>query len=200
MLLAAGYAPLFDETGLSAPEMDQIRNLMRELLRRIDPFPGLLIDRHFDIYDSNRGFRCLCKTFVHDESLLQREPPNLLRLFLDPACCGNSVVNFEEMYTTMFNRLRRNVRVLGADDASIALMEEIERHRPAEFGGIPEDLPRLIMPLHLRKDDAEVRLFTMVASMGGACNITLQELQVEFTMPVDEASDQFLHDMVRACP
>jgi len=200
MLLTAGYAPLFEETGLSEPEMDQIRSTMRYLLRRSEPFPSILIDRHFNIFDYNRGFTCLCKTFVHDESLLQREPRNLLRLFLNPACCGNSVVNFDEMYTTMFNRLRRTVSVLGSDDAGVALMREIEAYRPSEFATVPEDLPRLIMPLHLRKGDAEVRLFTMVASMGGALNITLQELQLEFTLPVDKASDEFLHDMVRACP
>ena len=51
------------------------------------------------------------------------------------------------------------------------------------------DRPALLVPLHLRKDGVEVRLFTTVTTLGTPTDITLQELRIESYFPADEASD-----------
>ena len=52
------------------------------------------------------------------------------------------------------------------------------------------------MPLHLKKNELELSLFTMVATMGGPLNITLQEVQMEFALPTDENSNRLLLELV----
>jgi transcriptional regulator with XRE-family HTH domain len=40
LLLAAGYAPVYDETNLEAPRMAAIRAMVRQLLTAHEPYPG----------------------------------------------------------------------------------------------------------------------------------------------------------------
>ncbi len=197
MLVSAGYAQLYEETGLSEPEMDQVRSMLQMLVRQNDPFPSMLIDRHWDILEANRSFYLMCETFVHNPELLKAEPLNLVRCFLNPECLGNSVVNYAEMFDTMVNRAKRLVNVMGNDPDSQQLLEEVASYNLRKGLEVTDALPELVMPLRLKKGDKEVSLFTMVATMGAPLDVTLQELQLELGLPMDEASDAFLRNLVK---
>jgi transcriptional regulator with XRE-family HTH domain len=197
MLISAGYSPIYEETGLSEPEMEQVRSMLNVMVQQNGLFPSMLIDRHWNILEANLAFDLMCRTFVEDETLLEEEPLNLVRCFLNPRCLGNSVVNYREMVETMVNRVRRFINVLGIDQQRSALMEEVLSYQPTQSDQIAEDEPHLVMPLRLRKGNKELSLFTMVATMGAPLNITLQEIQLEFGLPMDAASETFLRQMVK---
>lgn len=55
LLLAAGYAPLYRQTSLDAPEMDAARRAVDLLLRQQEPFPGIVIDRYWNTLSMNAG-------------------------------------------------------------------------------------------------------------------------------------------------
>ena len=197
MLMSAGYAPLYEETGLSEPEMDQVRSMLHTLVRQNDPYPSMLIDRHWNILESNIGFKLMCNTFVNNPERLAAKPLNLVRCFLDPECLGNSVVNYAEMFDTMVNRAKRLMNIMGGDPDSRQLLEDVSGYHLRKGLEVASDLPQLVMPLRLKKGNKEVSLFTMVASMGAPLNVTLQELQLEIGLPMDEVSNVFLHDLVK---
>src|SRR5262252_7001521 len=44
LLLAAGYAPVYHERGLDAPEMAQVRRALQFTLRQQEPYPALVVD------------------------------------------------------------------------------------------------------------------------------------------------------------
>jgi hypothetical protein len=46
--------------------------------------------------------------------------------------------------------------------------------------------------MHLKLGDAEVRLFSMLTTVGTPQDVTLQEIHVESFMPADDASDALL--------
>ena len=46
LLTAAGYAPVYRETGLDAPEMAQVKQALGFMLRQQEPFPAMVLDRH----------------------------------------------------------------------------------------------------------------------------------------------------------
>ena len=48
------------------------------------------------------------------------------------------------------------------------------------------------MPLHLKRGGVELRLFTMLAQVGGAQDVTAAELHIETLMPADPASEALL--------
>ena len=54
----------------------------------------------------------------------------------------------------------------------------------------PADIP--ILPMHFRKGDTELRLFTTLATLGTPQDITVQELRVESFFPMDDATAKTL--------
>src|SRR4029079_12544951 len=49
LLLAAGFAPRFAETPLDAPAMATARGALQRLLDAHDPYPGVVLDGHWDV-------------------------------------------------------------------------------------------------------------------------------------------------------
>src|SRR4051794_7439025 len=52
LLVAAGFAPLYSETPLAAPEMDAARAVIDQLLET-HPYPAIAVDRRWDLVNAN---------------------------------------------------------------------------------------------------------------------------------------------------
>jgi hypothetical protein len=46
LLMAAGYAPIYSESALNAPEMDSIVKALKRVLQQHEPFPAVVLDRY----------------------------------------------------------------------------------------------------------------------------------------------------------
>ena len=53
LLLAAGYAPLYAERPLDAPEMAPVRDALDRFLRSHEPYPAIVVDRHHNLIAAN---------------------------------------------------------------------------------------------------------------------------------------------------
>jgi transcriptional regulator with XRE-family HTH domain len=53
MLVAAGYAPVFEERPLASPEMAAARQAVERVLKGHEPFPALAVDRHWQLVSAN---------------------------------------------------------------------------------------------------------------------------------------------------
>ena len=49
LLLAAGYAPVYAERALDAPEMAPVRDAVEPVLAGHEPFPALVVDRGWNL-------------------------------------------------------------------------------------------------------------------------------------------------------
>src|SRR5687768_1503326 len=49
LLTAAGYAAMYRETALAAPEMRQVRRALDFILRQQEPYPALVVDGRWNI-------------------------------------------------------------------------------------------------------------------------------------------------------
>ena len=47
----------------------------------------------------------------------------------------------------------------------------------------------LLLPIHIRTADVELRLFSTIMTLGTPQDVTLQELRIETFFPADEASE-----------
>ena len=81
LLLAAGYAPEYGQTDLDAPEMAAVRDALDLVLGHAEPFPALVVDRHWDLVRANAGLSLLLDGV--DPRLLA-PPVNVLRVSLHP--------------------------------------------------------------------------------------------------------------------
>jgi len=71
-LLAAGYAPVFEERKLDSPALHEARQAIDVLLKSAEPFPALVVDRGWNLVAANAALQPLL-ALVDDSGLLQ--PP-----------------------------------------------------------------------------------------------------------------------------
>ncbi|MGH8865445.1 MAG: helix-turn-helix domain-containing protein, partial [Burkholderiales bacterium] len=81
LLLAAGYAPLYAETGLNTPEMAEARRAVEIILAQQEPYPAIAIDRHWNILISNAATGRFLSLFP---GCVLSEPLNGPRLIFHP--------------------------------------------------------------------------------------------------------------------
>ena len=194
LLASAGYAAIYRETGLSSPEMIQVRKTLEFILKTTDPYPAMIIDRYWNVLSSNAPFQYLVEEFIADKSFYNPENFNLARIVLHPRGWQTVIQNFDEFEPFMVNRVRRMVTANPDDTKMAELLEEITHYESSSSENIEQDtnaLPQIIMPIHLKNDEHEVKVFTTTATLGAPQDITLQELRIEAGFPMDEKTDQF---------
>jgi transcriptional regulator with XRE-family HTH domain len=201
ILISAGYASYYQDTGLSDPEMRDARIVLEKILHLHEPYPAMLIDRNWDIVLCNKAFEHLVQAFAGDYSALKDKPWNLMRMLFHPDGWAPNVANLASVYATMMERGRRSLVAGDSNHVLTDLLEEITELRPSEHQQWEQDQgnesiqPKLIMPVHYRKGDSEARLFTTVATLGAPLNITLQELQIECGYPADDATETYFRSV-----
>jgi transcriptional regulator with XRE-family HTH domain len=189
LLLAAGYAPLYGQRGLDEPEMGPVREAIDRLLRGHEPFPALVIDRHWGLVAANRTVPLL--TDGAAEHLLE-PPANVLRLALHPDGLARRTINFGEWRAHLLDRLGRQA-VASGDPALFALHEELAGY-PGGGGGHAVDLEagEIAVPFRIRVGDAELAFISTATTFGTAVDVTVSELSIESFFPADDATAAFL--------
>lgn len=199
MLTAAGYAPVFRETSLDAPEMADMRRALTLLLRQHDPFFAVAMDRRWDIVMCNAAYARLLAMFgtpVEPFTVLAPPRLNALRLLFGPFRAA--VANWDEAARAILDRAQREA-ALDRDPARRAVVEECVRNAPAGWRGPQRELPApLVVTIDVTLGDARARLFSTVSTLGTAQDITLQELQIESFHPADAASEALLRGIATA--
>jgi transcriptional regulator with XRE-family HTH domain len=194
LLETAGYAPLYRETGLTSPEMTQVRKTLEFILKATEPYPAMLIDRYWNVLHANPPMQYLCSTFIEDTEFFNPNEFNLMRLILHPRGLQSVIQNYSEFEVFMVNRVRRMVNMDSSDQKMKQLLEEITHYESSsseDRSSSANPLPQIIMPIHLKNDEHDIKMFTTIATLGAPQDITLQELRIETAFPVDEETDRF---------
>ena len=133
LLLAAGYAPRYGETPLSDPSMTRVHGALQRLLDAHDPYPGVVIDRHWNVVLTNPA----AVTLVAGLPAALLEPPlNVYRVCLHPDGLASRTRNFREWGGYSLQQLHRGV-VLTNDSELIALQEEVSAYPNVREIGSP---------------------------------------------------------------
>ncbi|OZM72404.1 transcriptional regulator [Amycolatopsis antarctica] len=190
LLLAAGYAPVYGETSLTAPDFAPAMHAVRRLLAGHDPYPAVVVDRRWNLVEANAGAGLLTEG-VHADLALA--PVNVLRLTLHPRGMAPRIVNLGEWRAHLLGRLRREVAAT-ADPWLGDLLAEL-RGYPCEQP-VPEvEVPApgdILVPLRLRHATGELAFLSTVATFGTPLDVTLAELSIESFFPADPATAAFL--------
>jgi transcriptional regulator with XRE-family HTH domain len=189
LLVAAGFAPQFQERKLSDPALDAQRAAVDLVLRGHEPYPALAVDRHWNMLSANAAAQRLMGSGV-DASLLA-PPINVLRLSLHPNGMAPRIVNLAEWRAHLLERLRRQVEV-SADPMLGQLLSEL-RALPAPRGtstahGKGYGTASVVVPLQVAMPSGLLCFFSTTTVFGTPIDITLSELAVEAFFPADEAT------------
>lgn len=192
LLVAAGFAPVYRESGIAEPQMAHVRRALDFILERQEPFPALVVNRRWDMVMTNRGAQRLLQHLPIDLAALGPRARNGMHLLFHPAGLRRFVVNWDEVARVIMARLIREAQedALREDIAPLvdALMEYPDMPRAFREPS-PADASRVMVPLHTRHDGVDLRLFTTITTLGTPVDITAQELRIECYYPDDEATE-----------
>lgn len=187
LLVAAGYAPSYFEADLGAPVLAQMRNAIDLILNHQEPYPAIVMDRHWNVVLGNQAAARFLPV------LLGYEPTdtNVIRMSLHPDGLRQVTVNWEETAEDLIRHLHHQIAALPSDEKAKALLEEV-----LAYPGVPErwrgqEMAAPATPLLttvLRKDEMELRFFSTITTFATPHNVTLDELRIECNFPADEAT------------
>ena len=195
LLVTAGYAPLYRETGLDAPAMTQLHRAFDFILRRQEPYPTLLLDRHWNVLKVNEGSARIQHYFLDPAAVAGLGPANAMRLMFHPQAFRPHIVNWEATAASLIQWLHRDT-LNGAGDAETRhLLEELLTYPDVPRHWRTLDLsasPVPFLAIHFRKHGVDLRFFTTLTSLGTPYDITLRGLRIESFFPADEATEAAL--------
>jgi transcriptional regulator with XRE-family HTH domain len=193
LLLAAGYAPRYTERRLEDPEMEQVARSLRRMLDAHDPYPGVVIDRAWNVVLANHAaLRLLDGVPSH----LLEPQPNVFRLCLHPDGLAARTLDLPAWAAYLLGQLRR-AAALTADRELAELRAEVESYpglpHPSWHRGAAGDDHDVLVPFRFRTTDGSVlSLFTTLTSFGTPRDITVEELALELFFPADGATERLL--------
>jgi transcriptional regulator with XRE-family HTH domain len=185
LLLAGGYAPVYSQAPLDAPELAEVRAAVRQVLSGHEPYPAAAVDRHWNLVEANAGIEVMTAQIARE---LLEPPVNAMRLALHPDGLAPHIVNLGEWRAHLLSRLRRQVAVT-ADPVLSELLDEVRAY-PCDDDA-PDEVPaagEVFVPLRLRHGDGELAFFSTVTTFGTPLDVTVAELAIESFFPANEAT------------
>ncbi|MCI0577640.1 MAG: helix-turn-helix transcriptional regulator [Chloroflexi bacterium] len=193
LLAAAGYTPIYRESGLDAPEMAQFRRALDFILRQQEPYPAIVLDRYWNILLANEGAGRLMGLLL-EPGAADRLGPNALRLICHPQALRPCIANWEATAAALIQWVHRDL--LRSADAGIRrLLDELLAYPgvPRNWRTLDLDAPAApFLAIDMQKGDRRFRFFTTLTTLGTPYDITLHELRIESFFPADEATDTAL--------
>ena len=207
LLMAAGFAPVYRESDLSAPELADINRALDFMLAQQEPYPAVVVDRHWNLIRANaanaRLFGLLLGPPAQPAAAKPPAKANVLHLILAPHGIRPFIVNWLEVAQYMVRHAYAEALALGSVEEAQALLEAL-----SSYPDVPKSwhLPRIgewqppVLPIHIRKGDFELKLFSTIATLGTPQDVTLQEIRVENFYPADARSDAVLRNLAHSGP
>lgn len=198
-LVAAGYAPMYREQQLGAPDMHTVCKAVQHLLDQLTPWPAVAFDRHWNLVLANDMVQPLLDGV---DPILLTPPINLLRVSLHPMGLATRIINLGQWRAHLFSRLQQQIQIT-RDPTLKALLSEIKGY-PApsveQTLALEVDHPDVFIPFIIQTPFGILNLITTTTVFGSPTDITLQELALETLIPGDEVTAQSLRNLATTLP
>jgi transcriptional regulator with XRE-family HTH domain len=189
LLMAAGYAPLYSDQALDAPLMNSISRALQRMLLQHEPFPAIVMDRHWNVLMTNDAAPRLFGCFI--DMAARPTPRNLLHLMFDPAGMRPFVANWPQTARGLLARAYREALGHVIDERTKVLLAELSQYpgvKPEWRTPSPGDAMPMI-PLTFVKDGVTLKYFSMITTVGTPQTVTAEELRLECMFPADDATE-----------
>jgi transcriptional regulator with XRE-family HTH domain len=186
LLVSAGYAPIYGERPLGAPELEPVRRALQFILTQQEPYPAFVVDGMWNIVMRNDASRRVFHQFRGPV-----ESKNVMRTVFDPQGLRPFIVNWEEVAQCLMHSLHREVATTGSD-AVVQLRDEL-----LDYPGVPSrwKAPEALSPMpplvsmQMRNGDLSMAFFSMITMFATPRDVALQQLKIECFFPADAATE-----------
>lgn len=190
LLLAAGFAPLYAESGIDGPALASVRAALDAMLRQQEPFPAVVMNRYWDVVATNAAAARFFGFLFGDQPM--PEKPNVIRMMFHVDALRPYVVNWRAVAEALIGRLRRESVGGIQDETTRHLLNEV-----LSYPEIPADLrtsvstPSIpVVPIRFSKAGKDFNFFSTVTTLGTPQDITAQEVRLECFFPLDPATEE----------
>lgn len=191
LLQAAGYAAVYQTSPLDGDEMRHLRRAIDHMLEQQEPFGAVVVDRLWNIVQLNRGAARLMTCFPPRSPAGLAAARNAITATLHPEALRPYIVNWDQVASHLVARLHREIAAAPGDPERRRLLAEV-----LSLPGVPADwrVPSPgraagpFLPVHLQNGELELRLFTLLTTVGTPLDVTAAELHVESYFPADDAT------------
>jgi len=193
LFTAAGYAPLYRERPLGAPDMAAVRQALERILDQQEPYPAVVQDGAWTMLMLNRAAERLVAALLGAVPPPEAGPANALRLLFDPGGLRPFIDNWDEVARALVRREQREL----AHTPNAAAAETLDE--VLAYPGVPAAwaapdagaAPPPLLTVVLRKDALRLAWFTTLTSFGTPQDVTLQGLRIESFFPADDATERW---------
>ena len=200
MLLAAGFAPVYRESNLAAPELAPVRQAIDRILKQQEPYPAVVIDRLWNLLQANEAANAFT-IFLFEGPPPAPPPgkaPNLLRWLLDPKALRSKIANWEEVARYLVATTYAEILADGGEPKALGYIQEIMAYPdvPDSFRKLRfEERPAPVLTVDYMVGGKALSVFTTIATLGTPQDVTLQEVRIESFFPADERSDALFRSL-----
>jgi transcriptional regulator with XRE-family HTH domain len=189
LLVSAGYAPVYGEQPLGAPELEPVRRPLQFILNQQEPFPAIVLDGHWNVVMGNEASSRIFGLFKERGD---RDGANVMRTVFDPRRLRRFILNWEEVAQCLMHSLHSEVAATGGEGV-VRLRNEL-----LGYPGVPSRwaVPEKVAPMpplatmRMRKDDLTLAFCSTVTTFATPGDLTLQQLKIECFFPADAATEQ----------
>jgi MmyB-like transcription regulator ligand binding domain len=193
LLLAAGFAPVWRERDLAAPELGVVNRALDFMLAQQEPYPAFVVDRRWNLMRANQAGQRFVGFLTDTAPRLPdpAQPISLADALLAPNALRPLIVNWREVALYFVRSVRSDALADGSGETAALLTRLLaypdvrglhtlavdERHEP-------------VLAIHFRKGETSLKLFTTIATLGTPQDITLQEIRIECFFPADAVTGE----------
>jgi transcriptional regulator with XRE-family HTH domain len=194
MLLAAGFAPAYQERALSDPDLAAVRSALDFMLAQQAPYPALVVDRLWNLQMCNAPAAAMFRWLLGmpaDTPMPLGGTINVLKLMLDPNGVRPFLSNWSEVAADLLHWIQREAMSDGPGSEASSLLAELAALAGVDGTARPANLDRNslpFLPVAVNKDGIALNLFTAISTLGTPRDVTLHELRIETFFPADEAT------------
>jgi len=188
MLQAAGFAPAYQARDLLDDDMAMVGDALNWVLSRHDPYPAIVLDRHWQIVNLNK-----CATLLLGGAGIGIGD-SLLAISDDAELFKSLVENWQEVAHHMVHRLRTEAQYWGEDEFLTECANTLE-HKFGRASPNADSISKPIVPTVYRVGETRLSLFSTLSQFSTAEDIALADLKIEHMFPADEETRAFLTSM-----
>jgi transcriptional regulator with XRE-family HTH domain len=182
LLLAAGLPAAYPEAGLHSQDLAPYQAALDRLLQAHLPYPAMVLDRRWTVIMANTACAWLYGGDVVGT--------NIVRRFLADPAARQAIVNWPEVAWAGLCRLRRQRDQAPFDEQLADLVELTE----TALSGVlrpGEPAPEPVLCPWFRRGEQVIKTIGIAARFDPTAEVTLDELRIELTYPLDAAAEQF---------
>jgi transcriptional regulator with XRE-family HTH domain len=192
LLSAAGFASYYPESDWGAQELAPVRKALERMLQQHEPWPAVVMDRHWNVLMTNTAAPRFFNSFIDLEQ--RTGPRNILHLMFDPEGLRPFIANWEVTAKSLFQRVYRESLGGIIDEKTRSLLRDLANYpdvtpdwKMPDDTPQPQDLPML--PVSFVRDGRKLNYFSMISTLGTPQSVTAQELRIECLFPADEETE-----------